>query len=84
MPPGEESIVFTLVCYIVDAFTICVVSRASAPLHFFLCSRSSSLRLSDPNIHKMNSEMVKSRMMMLTGREMTDVVDADVTVGWML
>jgi hypothetical protein len=32
----------------------------------------------------MNSEMVKFRMMMLTGREMTDVVDADVIVGWML
>jgi hypothetical protein len=32
----------------------------------------------------MNSEMVKSRMMMLTGREMTDVIDVDVTVGWML
>jgi hypothetical protein len=28
----------------------------------------------------MNSEMVKSRMMILTGREKTDVADADVIV----
>jgi hypothetical protein len=32
----------------------------------------------------MNSEMVKYGMVMLTGREKTDITDADVTVGWML
>jgi hypothetical protein len=35
-------------------------------------------------IHKMNSEMVKSKMMMLAGREKTDVTDADMIVHWML
>jgi hypothetical protein len=32
----------------------------------------------------MNSEIVKSEMMVLTGREKTDVADADVTMDWML
>jgi hypothetical protein len=30
--------------------------------------------------HKLNSKMVKSRMVMLTERENIDVIDADVTV----
>jgi hypothetical protein len=29
----------------------------------------------------MNSEMVKFRMVMMTGREKADVADADMTVG---
>jgi hypothetical protein len=29
-------------------------------------------------------EIVKSGIVMLTGREKTDTTDADVTVGWML
>jgi hypothetical protein len=32
----------------------------------------------------MNSEMVKSGMMVLTEREKTDMTDADVFVDWML
>jgi hypothetical protein len=32
-------------------------------------------------VHKMNSEMVKFRMVMMTGREKADVADADMTVG---
>jgi hypothetical protein len=32
----------------------------------------------------MNSEMVKSGVMVLTGRENADVADADVAVGYML
>jgi hypothetical protein len=32
----------------------------------------------------MNSEIVKSSMVVLTGWEKADVVDADVVVGWML
>jgi hypothetical protein len=32
----------------------------------------------------MNSEMVKSRMVVSTEREKADVADADVAVGWML
>jgi hypothetical protein len=32
----------------------------------------------------MNFEMVKSRMVVLTGREMADVVVADVAIGWRL
>jgi hypothetical protein len=32
----------------------------------------------------MNSEMVKSGMMVLTEREKIDVTDADVSVDWML
>jgi hypothetical protein len=34
--------------------------------------------------HKINSEMVKSGMVKLTGRENADVANADVRVGWML
>jgi hypothetical protein len=32
----------------------------------------------------MNSKMIKSAMRVLTGREKTDVADADMTVGWKL
>jgi hypothetical protein len=32
-------------------------------------------------VHEMNSKMVKSRMMVLTGREKADMVDADVAMG---
>jgi hypothetical protein len=32
----------------------------------------------------MNSEMIKSRIVMLIGRENTDVTDADVAVSWMM
>jgi hypothetical protein len=32
----------------------------------------------------MNSEIVKSRMVVLTRREKVDVADADVVVNWML
>jgi hypothetical protein len=32
----------------------------------------------------MNSKMVKSEMVVLTERERSDMVDADVDVGWML
>jgi hypothetical protein len=35
-------------------------------------------------VYKINSEIVKSEMVVLTGREKADVVDVDVTVGWML
>jgi hypothetical protein len=31
-------------------------------------------------VHEMNSEMVKSGMVVLTGREKTDVTDTDVVV----
>jgi hypothetical protein len=32
----------------------------------------------------MNSKMIKSRMVVLTGREKGDGADANVVVGWML
>jgi hypothetical protein len=32
----------------------------------------------------MNSKIVKSEMVVLTGRENTDIVDADVAMDWML
>jgi hypothetical protein len=32
----------------------------------------------------MNSEMVKSEMVVLTGREKADVADVDMVVSWML
>jgi hypothetical protein len=35
-------------------------------------------------IYEMDSKMVKSGMVVLTGREKTDMVDANVAVGWML
>jgi hypothetical protein len=35
-------------------------------------------------VHELNFKMVKSEMMVLTGREKTNVTDADVTVGWKL
>jgi hypothetical protein len=35
-------------------------------------------------VHELNFKMVKSEMMVLTGREKINVADADVTVGWKL
>jgi hypothetical protein len=35
-------------------------------------------------VHEINSEMVKSGMVVLTGRAKTDVTDADVIVDWVL
>jgi hypothetical protein len=35
-------------------------------------------------VHEMNSKIVKSGMVVLTGRDKTDVTDADVAVGWIL
>ena len=35
-------------------------------------------------VHELNSEMVKSGMVLLTGRERVDVADADVAMGWKL
>jgi hypothetical protein len=35
-------------------------------------------------VHKMDSKMIKSRMVVLTGREKADVADADVAVTWVL
>jgi hypothetical protein len=32
----------------------------------------------------MNSKMIKSEILVLTGKEKTDVVDIDVTMDWML
>jgi hypothetical protein len=32
----------------------------------------------------MNSEIVKSEIVMLTGREKTDMANTDVAMGWML
>jgi hypothetical protein len=32
----------------------------------------------------MNSEIVKSGMVVLIGREKANIIDADVTVSWML
>jgi hypothetical protein len=35
-------------------------------------------------VHEINFEIVKSGMVVLTGREKADVTDANMTVGWML
>jgi hypothetical protein len=35
-------------------------------------------------VHKINSKMVKSGMVVLTEREKPDVTDADVAVDWMM
>jgi hypothetical protein len=35
-------------------------------------------------VHKINPEMVKSEIVMFTGREKTNVADVNVTVDWML
>jgi hypothetical protein len=35
-------------------------------------------------VHELNSEIVKSGMVVLTGREKTNVTDADMAVGWKL
>jgi hypothetical protein len=32
-------------------------------------------------VHELNYEMVKSKMMVLAGRENTDITNADVTMG---
>jgi hypothetical protein len=35
-------------------------------------------------VHELNSKMVNSGMVVLTGREKADVTDTDVAVGWKL
>jgi hypothetical protein len=35
-------------------------------------------------VHKINPEIVKSEIVMFTGREKTNVADVNVTVDWML
>jgi hypothetical protein len=35
-------------------------------------------------VHELNSEIVKSGMVVLTGREKTNVTDADMAVDWKL
>ena len=35
-------------------------------------------------VHELNYKMVKSGIVMLTGKEKADVADADVAVGWKL
>jgi hypothetical protein len=35
-------------------------------------------------VHEMNSKIINSRMVVLTKKEKTDVVDANVFVGWMM
>jgi hypothetical protein len=52
--------------------------------HFKICNRIKLVCFLKFIVHKMNSEMVKSRMLVLIRREKTDVTDADVVMGWML
>jgi hypothetical protein len=52
--------------------------------HFKICNRIKLVCFLKFIVHKMNSEMVKSRMLVLIRREKTDVTDADVVVGWIL
>jgi hypothetical protein len=35
-------------------------------------------------VHEIKFEIIKSKMVVLIGRENTDIADADVTVSWML
>jgi hypothetical protein len=49
--------------------------------HFKICNQIKLVYFLKFVIHEMNSKMVKSGMVMLTGREK---VDTDVVVGWML
>jgi hypothetical protein len=49
--------------------------------HFKICNQIKLVYFLKFVIHEMNSKMVKSGMVMLTG---TEKVDTDVVVGWML
>jgi hypothetical protein len=51
---------------------------------FKICNRIKLVCFTKFVVHQMNSEMVKSGMVVLTVREMVDMADADVAVGWML
>jgi hypothetical protein len=52
--------------------------------HFKICNQTKLVCFIKIIVHKMNSEMVMSRMVVLTGREMANVADTDVSVDWML
>jgi hypothetical protein len=49
--------------------------------HFKICNRIKLVCFLKFVVHEMNSEMVKSGMVVLTEREKTDITEADVTVG---
>jgi hypothetical protein len=48
--------------------------------HFKICNRIKLVYFLKFVVHKINSEMVKSRMVVLTGRKKSDMVDADVVI----
>jgi hypothetical protein len=52
--------------------------------HFKICNRIKLVCFIKFVVHEMNSKMVKSEMVVLTGREKADVADTDVAMGWML
>jgi hypothetical protein len=47
---------------------------------FKICNRTKLICFIKFVIHKMNFEMVKSKMVVLTEREKTNVTDTDVTI----
>jgi hypothetical protein len=52
--------------------------------HFKICNRIKLVCFLKFVVHEMNSEMVKSGIVVLTEREKTDITEADVAVGWIL
>jgi hypothetical protein len=52
--------------------------------HFKICNRIKLVYFIKFIVYEMNSEMVESEIVVLTGREKTDMSDADVAVDWML
>jgi hypothetical protein len=52
--------------------------------HFKICNQIKLVYFIEFVVHEINSEMVKSEMMVLTRREKADMTDAIVVVTWML
>jgi hypothetical protein len=48
--------------------------------HFKICNRIKLVYFLKFVVHEINSEMVKFRMVVLTGRKKSDMVDADVVI----
>jgi hypothetical protein len=61
-----------------------VISIFKFYVSFKICNRIKLLCFHKFIVHKLNSKMVNSGIMMLTERKKTDMTDADMVVGWML
>jgi hypothetical protein len=61
-----------------------VISICKFYVSFKICNRIKLVYFLKFVVHKINSKMVKSKIVLLTRKEKTDVADADVTMDWIL